>query len=401
MKKFLEGSFAIAEAAKLCRPGVISAYPITPQTHIVEHLSQFVADGELNAEAVNVESEHSAASVVLGAQSAGVRSFTATSSQGLFLMAEVVFNISGMRLPILMVCANRAISAPINIWNDQQDSISLRDAGWIQVYAENNQEAVDLILAGYKIGEDSKIMLPVMVCVDGFILTHGMETIDMPTQEEVDKFLPAYNPPFKLDVEHPMSFGLLGDPAVYTEARYALQKTLETVIGIIPKTGAEFKSSFGRDSVKLIEKYKTDDAEIVLVAMGSVCGTIKDVIDKQREKGIKVGLLKIVTYRPFPKTAIEEALKNIPYIGILDKNISLGLDGALYTEISSLLYGSRQKISGFVAGLGGRDISEKTIEEIINLAKTEVNSCKFLDLNTDILWDEFMVGTNLGLSDKN
>lgn len=401
MKKFLEGSFAIAEAAKLCRPGVISAYPITPQTHIVEHLSQFVADGELNAEAVNVESEHSAASVVLGAQSAGARSFTATSSQGLFLMAEVVFNISGMRLPILMVCANRAISAPINIWNDQQDSISLRDAGWIQVYAENNQEAIDLILAGYKIGENSKIMLPVMVCVDGFILTHGMETIDMPTQEEVDKFLPAYNPPFKLDVEHPMSFGLLGDPAVYTEARYALQKTLEDVIGIIPETGAEFKSSFGRDSVKLIEKYKTDDAEIVLVAMGSVCGTIKDVIDKQIEKGIKVGLLKIVTYRPFPKTAIEEALKNIPYIGILDKNISLGLDGALYTEISSLLHGSRQKISGFVAGLGGRDISEKTIEEIINLAKTEVNSCKFLDLNTDILWDEFMVGTNLGLSDKN
>lgn len=391
MKQFLEGSRAIAEAAKLCKPGVISAYPITPQTHIVEHLAQFVADGEIDAEAINVESEHSAASVVLGSEATGVRSFTATSSQGLFLMAEVVFNIAGMRLPIMLVCANRAISAPINIWNDQQDSVSLRDAGWIQFYAENNQEAVDLIIAGYKIGENPKIMLPVMVSVDGFILTHGMETVDMPSQKEVDSFLPAYAPPFKLDVDNPMSFGLLADPSVYTETRFAIQKTLEDVVGLIPKVGRDFKSVFGRDTVVLVEEYKLDDAEIALVAMGSVCGTIKDVIDKERERGIKVGLLKIVTYRPFPKEAVLGALKNASFIGVIDKNISLGSDGAVYTEVKSLFSNSDKKISGFVAGLGGRDIPERTVKEIIGATQKEEHSCTFVDLDTSLLWEEFHV----------
>ncbi|UCG35267.1 MAG: pyruvate ferredoxin oxidoreductase [Candidatus Omnitrophota bacterium] len=391
MKKYLEGSWAIAQAAKLCKPGVISAYPITPQTHIVEHLAKFVADGEINAQSINVESEHSAASVVLGSEATGVRSFTATSSQGLLLMGEVVFNIAGMRLPIMMVCANRAVSAPINIWNDQQDSISLRDSGWIQFYAENNQEAIDLIIAGYKIGENPKIMLPVMVCVDGFILTHGMETVDMPDAKTVDKFLPPYNPPFKLDINNPLSFGLLGDPTVYTETRYALHKTLEDVIKEVGRVGAEFKSSFGRDSVCLVEGYKLEDAQIALVAMGSVCGTIKDVIDAEREKGAKVGLLKIVTYRPFPGEAIKKALKNIPYIGVIDKDISLGSAGALYTELSAAFNATDKKISGFVAGLGGRDITIDTIKGIIESTKKEVNPCKFVDLKPELLWEEFKV----------
>ncbi len=388
MKKYLEGSWAMAEAEKLCRPGVIAAYPITPQTHIVEHLAKFVADGDLEAETLNVESEHSAASVVLGSQAAGVRSFTCTSSQGLLLMGEVVFCIAGMRLPIMMICANRAISAPINIWNDQQDSIALRDAGWIQLYAENNQEAVDLIIAGHKLGENPKIMLPIMVCVDGFILTHGMETIDMPTQEDVDKFLPKYNPPYKLDVDDPMSFGLLGDPTVYTETRYAIQKTMEDVIDLIPKISKEYKDLTSRDSVRLVESYKLEDAELAIVAMGSVCGTIKDVIDLEREKGKKVGLLKVVTYRPFPKKAIEAALGNISTIAIVDKDISLGSDGALYSEIKAIL-NSDKKISGFIAGLGGRDITVDTIVNIIQSAEGEVNSCNFVDLNKDLLWDEF------------
>jgi len=388
MKKYLEGSWAMAEAAKLCRPGVIAAYPITPQTHIVEHLAKFVADGDLKSETLNVESEHSAASVVLGSQAAGVRSFTCTSSQGLLLMGEVVFCIAGMRLPIMMICANRAISAPINIWNDQQDSIALRDAGWIQLYAENNQEAVDLIIAGHKIGENSKVMLPVMVCVDGFILTHGMETVDMPTQEEVDKFLPKYNPPYKLDVDDPMSFGLLGDPTVYAETRYAIQKTMEEVIDLIPKVGKEYQDLTSRDSVKLVESYKLEDADIAIVAMGSVCGTIKDVIDLEREKGKKVGLLKVVAYRPFPKKAITDALENIAIIAIIDKNISLGSDGALYSEIKAIL-SSDKKTSGFVAGLGGRDITVDTIVDIIQSAEGEVSSCNFVDLNKDLLWDEF------------
>lgn len=390
MKKYLEGSWAMAEAAKLCRPGVVAAYPITPQTHIVEHLAQFVADGKLKAEALNVESEHSAASVVLGAQAAGSRSFTCTSSQGLMLMGEVVFCIAGMRLPVMMICANRALSAPINIWNDQQDSIALRDSGWIQFYAENNQEAVDLVISGYKIGENPKIMLPVMVCADGFILTHGLETVDMPTQEEVDKFLPAYKPPYKLDVDNPMSFGLLGDPTVYAETRFAIHKTMEDVLALIPKVGAEFKKTFGRDNVRLVEEYKIDDAEIILVAMGSVCGTIKDVIDIEREKGNKVGLLKIVTFRPFPKEQIIKSLSKAKYIGVVDKDISLGSDGALFTEIRATLDSSRN-ISGFVAGLGGRDITVTTIRGIIESTKKGTGSRTFVDLNKDLLFDEFTV----------
>lgn len=390
MKKFIEGSWAMADAAKMCRPQVVAAYPITPQTHIVEHLAEFVANGELKAESVNVESEHSAASAVLGAQIAGVRTFTCTSSQGLLLMGEVVFCIAGMRLPVMMICANRAISAPINIWNDQQDSISLRDAGWIQVYAENNQEAVDLVIAGYKIGENPKIMLPIMVCVDGFILTHGMETVDMPDQELVDTFLPAYNPPYKLDVNNPMSFGLLGDPTVYIENRYALHKTLEDVLTVLPKVGAEYKQLTGRDSVKLVEEYRTADADTILVAMGSVCGSIKDVIDMERQKGNKVGLLKIVCYRPFPKEAIKKVLDKAQYIGVVDKNISLGAEGALYTEIKALTDSSK-KVSGFIAGLGGRDITVKSIQTIIEATKKEVSSCKFIDLKQELLWDEFNV----------
>jgi len=390
MKQFLEGSWALAESVKLCRPQVVSAYPITPQTHIVEHLAQFVANGDLKAESVNVESEHSAASLVLGSEAVGSRSFTCTSSQGLFLMAEVVFNIAGMRLPVMMVCANRAVSAPINIWNDQQDSVSLRDSGWIQLQAENNQEAVDLIIAGYKIGEDPKIMLPVMVCVDGFILTHGMETVDVPSQAEVDKFLPAYNPPYKLDVADPMSLGLLGDPTVYHENRYALHRTLLETIPLIEQTGKDFKAQFGRDSVRLVEEYKLDDAEIALVAMGSVCGTIKDTIDEQRAKGVKVGLLKIVSYRPFPDEAIKKALAKATYIGIVDKNISLGATGANYAEVKALMPADK-KVSGFVAGLGGRDITPCTIQGIINDTKGAVNVCKFVDLNEKILFGEFKV----------
>jgi pyruvate ferredoxin oxidoreductase alpha subunit len=289
----------------------------------------------------------------------------------------------------MMVCANRAVSAPINIWNDQQDSIALRDSGWIQLYAENNQEALDLLIAGHKIGEDPKIMLPIMVCVDGFILTHGMETVDMPTQEEVDKFLPAYNPPFKLNIEDPMSFGLLGDPTVYAETRYAIQKTLEDVLTVIPTVGSQYQQLTKRDSVRLIEEYKTDDAETILVAMGSVCGSIKDVVDAQRQKGEKVGLLKIVTYRPFPKEKVSSVLEKAKYVGVIDKDISLGSDGALYTEIRAC--SSNQHISGFVAGLGGRDITIQTIENIINQTKEDPKSCTFVDIKQELLWDEFKV----------
>ena len=392
VKEFLEGSRAVAEAIKLCKPGVISAYPITPQTHIVEDLAQIVANGELNAQCINVESEHSAASAVLGSEATGVRSYTATSSQGLFLMAEVVFNIAGMRLPLVMTCANRAISAPINIWNDQQDSISLRDAGWIQLYAEDIQEAVDFHFMGYRIGEDRSIMLPVMVCMDGFILTHGMETVDMPQQAEVDKFLPSYNPLYKLDTSDPISMGLLADPDYYMEARYAIQETFKDVLKLIPKVSKEFNAVFGRDYKDcLVEEYCTKDAEKIIVAMGSVCGTIKEVVDEQRAKGKKVGLLRIISFRPFPYSRVYEALKNASKVAVLDKAVSLGGYAPIAMEIKAAFSGKKKVpvVSSFVAGLGGRDITLDSVREVLRKLTAKEVSLEFIDLKPELLKEKY------------
>lgn len=393
MKELLEGSRAVAEIVKLCKPGVISAYPITPQTHIVEELAQIVADGELNAQFVNVESEHSAASVVLGAVATGVRSFTATSSQGLLYMGEVIFNIAGMRLPLVMTCANRAISAPINIWNDQQDSVSLRDAGWIQLYAENNQEAVDFHLMGYRISEDKSIYLPVMVCMDGFILTHGIEMVDMPEQEKVDKFLPAYQPLYKLDPAEPISMGLLADPDYYMETRFAIEETFKNVLKLIPEVSGEFKGIFGRDYKDcLVEEYYTKDAEKVIVAMGSVCGTIKEVVDEFRAKGKKVGLLRIISFRPFPYQKVCEALKNIPKVAVLDKAVSLGAYSPLACEIKAAFAGKKKApavISSFVAGLGGRDITPESIKDILRKLTQKEVDLEFIDLKPELLKESY------------
>ncbi len=393
MKQFLEGSRAVAEAVKLCRPGVISAYPITPQTHIVEELARMVANGELNAQFINVESEHSAASVVLGAVATGVRSFTASSSQGLLYMGEVIFNIAGLRLPLVLTCANRAVSAPINIWNDQQDSVSLRDAGWIQLYAENNQEAVDFHLMGYRISEDKSIMLPVMVCMDGFILTHGMESVDMPEQEKTDKFLPAYKPLYKLDPAEPLTMGLLADPDYYMETRFAIQETMKNLLNFIPKVSEEFSAIFGRDYKDgLVEEYCTRDAEKVIVSMGSVCGTIKEVVDELRLKGKKVGLLKVISYRPFPYARVYEVLKNIPRVAVLDKSVSLGAYAPLAVEIKAAFFGKKkspQVISSFIAGLGGRDIMPASIKEIFKKLTQKEISLEFIDLKPELLKEEY------------
>ncbi|MDP8253436.1 MAG: pyruvate ferredoxin oxidoreductase [Candidatus Kaelpia aquatica] len=383
MKVFMEGSHAVAEAIKMIKPKVVCAYPITPQTHIVERLSEMVADGALGSEYVNVESEHSAASVVLGSTATGARSYTATSSQGLILMSEVLFNIAGMRLPVVLTCVNRALSAPINIWNDHQDSMAIRDAGWMQFYAENNQEVQDLHFLAYKIAENKDIMLPVMVCMDGFILSHGYEVLDLADQDQVDAYLPPYNPAYKLDTKEPLTMGLLGAPDVYMETRYAIQKTMDESLPIIEKEEIEFEKIFGRKSSFLTEEYKLEDADKVVVAMGSICGTIKDVVDGLREKGEKVGLLKIVSYRPFPASKIYEALKGIKKIGVIDKAISLGSAGPLHLEIAALMQSKKQTqpISGFIAGLGGRDIKPKTIVEIFNLMDKDPQGVNFIDLN--------------------
>ncbi|HLD41288.1 MAG TPA: pyruvate ferredoxin oxidoreductase [Candidatus Omnitrophota bacterium] len=387
MKKLLEGSQAVADAVRLCKPGVISAYPITPQTHIVEELAAMVASGELNSQFVNVESEHSAASVVLGSVAAGVRSFTATSSQGLLLMAEVVFNIAGMRLPVVMTCANRAVSAPLNIWNDHQDAITVRDSGWVQMHAENIQEALDLHIQAYRIAEGPKIMLPVIVNMDGFILTHGLEVVDLPDQEQVDRFLPAYKPLFKLDVENPLTLGPLVDPDYYMETRFAMQETHKDVLKLIPLIKDEFEKVFNRPTGGLVEGYRIDDAEKVIVAMGSVCGTIKDVVDNLRSKGKKVGLLKLVTYRPFPAEAIYRALKDIPRVAVLEKAISIGSYSPLLSEVRSVFSGKKKSpvTSGFVIGLGGRDITIDSIKEVFKNLTAKTVSEQFIDLKAELL----------------
>ncbi len=392
MKEFLEGSRAIADVVKLCKPGVISAYPITPQTHIVEDLASMVSDGQLNSQFVNVESEHSAASVVLGAVATGVRVYTATSSQGLLYMAEVLFNIAGMRLPVIMTCTNRAISAPINIWNDQQDSVSMRDTGWIQLFAEDIQEAVDLHLIAYKLGEDKSVMLPVMVCMDGFILTHGIETVDMPSQEQVDKFLPVYAPLYKLDTANPITLGLLADPDYYMETRYALQKTLEDTLTLIPKITSDFSKVFGRAYNGLVEEYQTKGADKVIIAMGSVCGTIKEVVDELRAKGKKVGVLKITSYRPFPAQAIYDALKDVPKIAVVDRAVSLGSYAPLFSEIKAAFCSKKKKpqiISSFIVGLGGRDITKDSIKEIFRLLTAKEITGEFIDLKPELLKESY------------
>ncbi len=388
MKEFLEGSHAVAEIIKRCKPGVISAYPITPQTHIVEDLASMIADKELNAQFVNVESEHSAASVVLGAEATGVRSYTATSSQGLLLMAEVVFNIAGLRLPLVMTTANRAVSAPINIWNDQQDVMTVRDSGWVLLFAESNQEAVDLHLQAYKIAEDPRVMLPVMVNMDGFILTHGMEVVDMPSQEEADKFLPPYQTTYKLDIDNPLTIGFLADPDYYLEIRYLVQEAHKELLDIIPEVAKDFKKAFKRESGGLVEGYKLEDAEQVFVAMGSVCGTIRDTIDELRNKGKKAGLLKIITYRPFPTALVAAALGKAKEVAVVDKSISLGAFGPLYTDVKvavSSLGAKAPKASGFVLGLGGRDITKKSITEVYEKLSGKQVDCDFIGLKQELL----------------
>lgn len=362
MRDIVEGSRAVAEAVKLCRAKVISAYPITPQTHIVEYLAEFVANGELDAEFVRVESEHSALSVCVGASATGVRTFTATSSQGLALMFEVLFIASGLRLPIVMVNANRAMSAPISIWNDQSDSTAVRECGWIQVYVETNQEALDSVIQAYKVAE--KVLLPFMVCMDGFVLTHTYEPVDIPDQKLVDDYLPEYDPPIKLDPENPVTIGPIADPNYYMEFKLVQDEAMKEAERVLKDEDEKFSEIFGR-RYGLVEEYRTDDADVVLVTMGSLAGTIKDVVDRMREKGKNVGLVRVRLYRPFPKDEIVRALKDYDVVGVIEKDNCFGFGGgALFHDVRSALYGkSNAKVIGFVAGLGGRDIPYWDIEK--------------------------------------
>jgi pyruvate ferredoxin oxidoreductase alpha subunit len=376
-KKVMTANRAVSEAVKLAKPQVIPVYPITPQTSISEYLAQFVADGDINAEYIKVESEHSAISAALGASGTGVRVFTATSSQGLMLMHEILYAASGMRMPIVMANANRSISAPLSIWNDQQDSIAQRDAGWMQIYAENGQESLDSILMAYKTSENEKVLLPSMVCLDGFILTHTVEPVEIPTEEQVDRFLPKYTPKHALlNPEKPMSLGTLTDPDYYMEARYQIEEAMENSMEVIEKVNRDFEEIFGR-KYDFTEEYKCDDAEIIIIAMGSICSTVRVCIDEMRERGEKVGLLKVRVYRPFPHEQIQKAVQNAKKVAVLDKNISFGVGGALYNDIKSKI---DVKAYDFIIGLGGRDITPDRIEEVVNKTKNPEKDVNWIGL---------------------
>lgn len=365
MKKILEGSRAVALTVRSCRPGVICAYPITPQTHIVEDLAKFKADGEAKYEYIRAESEFAAASVVEGASATGVRSYTATCSQGILLMTEVLFNIAGMRLPVVLTCANRAVSAPISIWNDHQDVVTVRDSGWLMLFGETIQDIVDQHVIAFRWAEE--MGLPVMVNMDGFILTHVYEPVDLPPSAKINKFLPKYEPKkgTYLDPDNPMSFGAFATPAHYQGIRENLHDDTLKSKRVLIKLCRQFKEVFGREVSPLYEDYKMKDADTVMVAMGSVCGTVKEAIDELREKGKKVGLFKLKCYRPFPAEEIAKALGRKKRIIVLDKSISLGNESILLSEIKSALYGkSEAKIQSYVTGLGGWDVRKEVVKKV-------------------------------------
>jgi pyruvate ferredoxin oxidoreductase alpha subunit len=372
----VEGSEAVAHAVKACRPQVVSAYPISPQTHIVEALARMVANGELDAEYVRVESEFSAASVVSGAAAAGSRAYTASSSQGLLLMTEVLYATVGMRLPFVITGVNRSISAPINIQVDHQDTISLRDSGVIQFYVESAQEAYDAHIAAFKIAEDPDILLPVMVCMDGWILTHSYERVTFLDQEAVDRFLPPFRPANFLDPKDPKSWGSYAESEILMEFRYAVQDAMQRGKARIKEITSELAAITGRDHGALVETYRTAGAEVVLIAMGSVTGTIKEAVDLLRREGKAVGLVKMRCYRPFPHEDILEAIKDARAVAVMDANFSLGSEGAVAMDLKAKLCGrsGAPVVVDFVAGLGGREIGVETVRRIVDQAEAAVKS---------------------------
>lgn len=385
MKTQIEGSQAVARAVGLCRPDVICAYPISPQTHIVEGLGALVKGGTLTpCEFINVESEFAAMSVAIGASATGARAYTATASQGLLFMVEAVYNASGLGLPIVMTVANRAIGAPINIWNDHSDSMSQRDCGWIQLFAESNQEAVDLHIQAFRLAEE--MSMPVMVCMDGFILTHAYEEVDMPDQAAVDAFLPPYEPRQVLDPAEPVSIGAMVGPEAFMEVRYIAHAKQTMALDRIPEMAAEFETVFGRASGGLVREYRTEDAETVVVALGSVVGTLEEVIDAMRDEGARVGLLSIRSFRPFPLAAVRAALARARRVVVLEKAFSVGLGGVVSTDVRLALSGIQLQGYTVVAGLGGRAIPQASLRRMLADAMADrLEPLSFLDLDHDIV----------------
>ena len=383
MRDQLEGSLAIAQAVARCRPEVISAYPISPQTHIVEALSDMVRTGELApCEYLLVESEFGAMSAAIGASAAGARAYTATASQGLLYMAEALYNASGLGLPIVMTLANRAIGAPINIWNDHSDAMSQRDSGWIQLYAESNQAAVDLHIQAFKLAEE--LSLPVMVCMDGFVLTHAVEPLEIPSQEQIDAFLPAYEPRQVLDPDDPVTIGAMVGPEAFTEVRYLAHAKQMQALDLVPELAAEFATSFGRPSGGLLRRYRTEGAKTILVALGSVLGTIEDVVDELRDEGARIGALGITCFRPFPIDEVRDALAGADRVVVVERAFAVGIGGIVGQNVRLALSGLPPVVYDVVAGLGGRAITRRslrTLVEDVQEGRIEPNRLHFLDLD--------------------
>jgi len=390
MLKQIEGSRAMAEAIGLCRPEVICAYPITPQTHIVEGLGEMVRTGEISkCEFINVESEFAALSVAIGASAAGARAYTATASQGLLFMAEAIYNASGLGLPIVMTLGNRAIGAPINIWNDHSDAMAVADSGWMQLFAETNQEAADLHIQAFRLAEE--LSMPVMVCVDGFILTHAVERVDIPDQADVDAYLPPYEPVQVLDPQDPISIGAMVGPEAFTEVRYLQHYKQTLALRLIPEYAAAFKKQFGRDSGGLLRSYRCEDAELIVVAMGSVNGTIKDTIDEMRADGLSVGLVTLVSFRPFPTAALREKLVRARNVVVIEKSLAVGMGGPLANNVDLALrnVAGAPQVHSVIAGLGGRPITKASLHRVLRGAFVQPwEGSHFLDLNEKIVAKE-------------
>jgi pyruvate ferredoxin oxidoreductase alpha subunit len=388
--KQIEGSRAVAEAVALARPEVIAAYPISPQTHIVEALSTLVQSGALApCEFINVESEFAAMSVSIGASATGARTYTATASQGLLFMVEAIYNASGLGLPIVMTVANRAIGAPINIWNDHSDSMSQRDSGWIQMYAESNQEALDLHIQAFRLAEE--LSLPVMVCMDGFILTHAVEQIDLPSQEQVDAFLPPFEPRQVLDPDAPMSIGAMVGPEAFMEVRYLGHVTQMQALDVIPDISRAFRESFGRDSGGLVRPYRTEDAETIVVALGSVLGTVNDTVDELRAEGHRIGALGITTFRPWPAEEVRRALAGARRIVVLEKALAIGIGGIVSLDVRVSTAPSDQVVHTIIAGLGGRPITTPSLRRVlIEAMGGALPELMFLDLDHGLVERELL-----------
>lgn len=381
MKKVITGDHAVAIGAKLSRAEVVPAFPITPQTLIIEHIADFVNDGEMDAKFLTMESEHSVMSAAAAASAAGARVFTATSSQGLAFMHEMLYATAPLRLPVVMVNANRTLGGPPGIWCEHNDSMGARDSGWLQVYVEDNQEALDMVIQGYRIAEDKRVLLPVMPCLDGFVLTHTVEPVEVPDQKDVDSFLPPYNPDVTLDPAKPAMIGTFMPAEYIMEMRRQTAGAVESAKKIIQEINDEFAGKFGRNYGGMIDTYHMDDAKVALITMGTVTSTTREIVDELRKEGKKVGLVKLRFFRPFPSEELRNVLANADAVGVVDRSISYQGGGPAYNEVRSALFGMTLPVINHLAGLGGRDVTENQIRTMFDLTIRAANGEKVTEIN--------------------